>query len=440
MGYEGLTGKVITPFDPGYERARQEWNRAINEYPIAIVYCCSNEDVRNAIRWSERNLVGIRIRSGGHNYEGYSTGMGKLVIDTSLMNAIEVDAEKDTVKVQAGTRLQRLYTEVYEKCYAFPGGTCPTVAISGLTLGGGIGLSSRYLGLTADSLVEAEMVDARGELLTAGMSCNPDLFWALRGAGGGNFGVVTSYKFELKKKVDKITLIQLEWTGRPAGLEFLSTWQDWIKNLDRRISVFGGIYKQGAYFNSFFYGEPGEAERIIRPFLDIPGISFRRIEYLPFIDAVNAIAEGYPEYEKFKDTGRFVFRYLSRSELENIVRILDEAPTEGESYFKVYSLGGAVRDTPVNRTAFFYRNASYIMAVSSDWKTDAEASIHKEWVAKGFAYIKDLTAGSYVNFPYNRLQDYENAYYGLYVKALESIKAKYDPRNVFNFQQSIRVC
>ena len=260
MSYEGLTGRVIKPFDPEYMQARLEYNRAIDEYPIAIVFCSDNNDVANAIRWSEKNRIGLRIRSGRHNYEGYSTGTGKLVIDTTPMNGIEVDALDDTVRVQAGTRLRRLYEVLYGYGYAFPGGTCPTVAISGLVLGGGIGLSARYLGLTIDSLVEAEMIDAKGNKLTANYFCNPDLFWALRGAGGGNFGVVTSFKFKLRKKVDKITLIQLEWNdNKPARLEFLKLWQKWLRALDNRISVFGGIYKQGAYFNSFFYGEPEEA-------------------------------------------------------------------------------------------------------------------------------------------------------------------------------------
>jgi len=313
---KGLTGKVIWPIDPAYEQARQEYNRAIDAYPIAIVYCYDTQDVANAILWSENNQVRLRVRSGGHNYEGYSTGMGKLVIDTTLMNQIEVDTINDVVKVQAGTRLSLLYEILYEHGYAFPGGTCPTVAISGLVLGGGIGLSTRYLGLTIDSLVEAEMVDAKGNIVIANQRCNPELFWALRGAGGGNFGVVTSFTFTLKKKVDKITLIQLEWNNnKPARLEFLSVWQEWLENLDRKMSAFGRIYKQGASLFAFFYGEPVGARTILEPLLNIPGITFENIEYVDFIDAVNTIGKTYPKSGKFVDTGRFMYQHLSKHEL-----------------------------------------------------------------------------------------------------------------------------
>ncbi|WP_407309580.1 FAD-binding oxidoreductase [Desulfosporosinus sp. SB140] len=439
LEHKGLTGKVIWPFDPEYEQARQEYNRAIDAYPIAIVYCFNNQDVANAIHWAEKHQVRLRIRSGGHNYEGYSTGTGKLVIDTTLMNHIEVDAINNVVKVQAGTRLRKLYDVLYEHGYAFPGGTCPTVAISGLVLGGGIGLSARYLGLTLDSLLEAEMVDAKGNIIVANQHCHSDLFWALRGAGGGNYGVVTSYTFQLKKKVDKITLFQLQWNNnRSARFKFLSVWQEWLEDLDRRMSAFGRVYKQGVLLFGFFYGNPAEARKILEPILKIPGITFENIEYVDYIEAVNTIANTYPASEKFMDTGRFMYKHLSKNNICNIIKILDKAPSDYNSLIKVYSLGGAVRDVPKSKTAFYYRKAKYILDISSSWEENDEAAINEAWVAKGFKYIKELTFGSYVNFPYIRLKDYERAYFGHYVKVLQSIKNKYDPCNVFSFPQSIK--
>lgn len=438
MGYEGLTGKVITPSDPGYEIARQEYNKAINEFPCAIVYCYNSQDVANAIIWSKKHFVELRIRSGGHNYEGYSSGNGKLVIDTTFMNGIEVDTDQNIVKVQAGTRLKKLYTRLYQSSYAFPGGTCPTVAISGLVLGGGIGLSMRYLGLTTDNLLEAKMVDADGNILIANKCSNPDLFWALRGAGGGNFGVLTSYKFILKEKVDKITLIQLVW-NKAVGFEFLKVWQDWLVNLDNRISAFGRVFKQGASINSFFYGKPEEAKEIIKPLLDIPGLILRTIAYVDFIDAVNIIGSSYSR-AAFQSTGRFVERHFSQAELKKLIDILDEAPDDNDSYYSLYSLGGAIRDLEQSCTAFYYRNANYIMSITSDWENEEEAPVHRAWVARGFKYIESITTGSYVNFPYNKLPDYELAYYREYVEKLECIKKKYDPCNVFSFPQSIKPC
>lgn len=438
MKYKGLTGNIVVPGDFQYERARQEWNEAVNKYPCAIVYCFNLCDVSNAILWSKRYGVKLRIRSGGHHYEGYSTGTDNLVIDTTFMNSIQVNCDDDMVEVQAGTRLINLY-ETLSKCgYTFPGGTCPTVAISGLVLGGGIGLSARYLGLAADSLVEAEMIDARGNRLTVSNCRHSNLFWALRGAGGGNFGVVTSYKFHLSK-VAKITLIQLEWhNNRPARLEFLKVWQEWLKNLDRRITAFGGIYKQGAWTNAFFYGRPAEAEEILRPLLNIPGITLRNIEYVDFFDAVKEIGKHYPDGEAFKSGGRFVQRRLSQEQLEKLINIMDNAPTDAASFISVYSLGGAVKDINIDHTAFFYRHADYIMGVSSTWKTEEEARVHTQWVATGYRYIYTFSEGSFINFPYSDVPNYMQAYYGKHIQRLECVKQRYDPHNVFTFPQSIK--
>lgn len=438
MKYNGLTGKIVTPEDCEYEQARQEYNKAIDKYPAVIVYCFDPSDAANAIVWARKHDIKLRIRSGGHNYEGYSIGTDKLVIDTTFMNDIKVDTASDTVEVQAGTRLLSLYEELYKRGYSFPGGTCPTVAISGLVLGGGIGLSTRYLGLTADSLIKAELVNAEGKQLVASHHSHAELFWALRGGGGGNFGVATRYKFNLAEKVNKITLIQLKWDSKLARAKFLRVWQEWLSQLDRRMSAFGGISKLGAWVNAFFYGQPMEANQILRPLINIPGLILEDIEYVPFIDAIERIGAIYKR-EAFQAAGRYVKRPLSRNSLEALIDIMDKAPSDSDSSIRVYSLGGAVRDTEKNATAVFYRHADYIIAITSSWKREDEAAVHKEWVKKGFIYIYTITRGSYVNFPYRQTPDYDWAYYGEHLRRLRYVKQKYDPHNIFSFPQSIKL-
>ena len=250
---------------------------------------------------------------------------------------------------------------------------------------------------------------------------------------------MTSYKFKIVK-VDKITLIQLEWDkNKAARYRFLSKWQRWLKGLDRRISAFGGIYKLGAWMNCFFYGGPEEAKTVIKPFLKIPGLTLRIIKYVDFIEAVDAIAATYGERTAFESAGRFVYKDFSEEELEHIIDIINDAPSDDESYFQVYSLGGAIRDVDARETAFFYRNARYIAAVSSDWEYPGEAAINEAWVRRGFEYVKKLTEGSYVNFPYRCLRNYEYSYFGGNVERLRRIKSEYDPDNVFSFPQGISV-
>jgi FAD/FMN-containing dehydrogenase len=355
------------------------------------------------------------------------------------MNRIKVNLADNTVDVQAGTRLLPLYEYLYKFGYTFPGGTCPTVAISGLVLGGGIGLSTRYLGLTADSLLEAKMIDYEGRQLTVNCNCNSELFWALKGAGGGNFGVVTDYKFRLQK-VDRITVIQLRWDdNRAARNSFLQVWQSWLPHLDHRLSSFSGIYQEGAWVNAFFYGLPEEAKQILQPLLNIPGLTLENIKYVPFIEAIKIIGAMYPKREAFEAAGRFVQRHFSQEELGEILDIMDKAPSDRNSSIRVYSLGGAVRDIGADETAFTYRQANYIIAMASSWEKPDEAEAHMEWVKAGFDYIYTITRGSYINFPYNQTPNYQQAYFGSNLRRLQCVKMTYDPYNIFSFPQSIEL-
>lgn len=352
------------------------------------------------------------------------------------MNKIEVNTENNTVKIQAGARLENVYSITSEKGYAFDGGTCPTVGISGLVLGGGIGLSCRNFGLVSDNLLELQLVNAEGNLITANNNINRDLFWACRGAGGGNFGVGTSYTFRLHK-VNYITLIQLKW-DEISREEFVRLWQFWLRTADRRISCFAGFNKKGIYLNGFFYGTKSEAERILKKFLLLPGLlDDSSIEYVPFIDAVRAIGAFYGPPDRFKATGRFIYSPLSEPNIKKLINYVDNSPGD-DCFIRLYTLGGKIKDFSSNYSAFYYRGASYIIGITADWEEGDNANLFKNWVSRVFNYVKPLTKGSYVNFPYAELEHYGYAYYGQNYEALRKIKRIYDPENVFRFPQSIK--
>lgn len=443
LNLNGLTGEVITRFNPAYEEARQEWNRAIQKFPLVIVYCLKVKDVSNAILWARKHCVCIRIRSGGHHYEGYSVGNGVLVIDISRLNGIMLN-EKNQVKIQGGVKNEDLYDFVSSLGYPFPGGTCPTVGVSGFTLGGGWGYSSRYLGLGCDSLVELELVDYRGKVLVANQTVNKELYWACRGAGGGNFGVVVSMTFALPEKVDNISLIEIYLpNATEQNMEdFLQAWQTWLEDLDERLTMSVSLYQSqeegmAYYGRGFFYGTPEEAEQIIQPLLIGATRFFAR--YLPFGEAVRAVEETYPDSEKFKSTGRFVDRTYSKKEIQRIVRLLRN-PAKGSVFaaITVYALGGRVKEVSPRATAFFYREARYIMGIQSVWTDSRYAAENIQWVNERFPYIQSITKGSFVNFPYSGLKNYEKAYFGGNVPRLERVNAFYDPLNVFTFPQGIQ--
>ena len=442
--FDGLTGQIVIPSDPDYRVLRQGYNRAIQQFPLIIDYCDNASDVANAVNWSRKYDVSLRVRSGGHNYEGYSNGNSALVIDISRMSRIDLDERTNLLTADGGVTNGQVYAFVSSKGYPFPGGTCPTVGVSGYATGGGWGLSCRLLGLGCDSLEEIELVNFSGDLLTANRSCNADLFWACRGAGGGNFGVVVSMRFRLPPKVGKVTLVEIDYLHATPGEQsaFLETWQSWLRSADPRITLISRIYSSendglAMLVRGIFYGKPDEARRILEPFLRLPG-AVDQIEEMTFLEAVTIVGSNYPPFEKFESVSRFATKGLCRREISELASLIRKRPP-GSVFtgLSLYALGGSVREVGVDETAFFYRNAHYILWLETIWEENRFAEANRRWVGSRFPSLASVTAGSYVNFPYNRLPNYLDAYYGAHVPLLKEIKRKYDPFNVFTFPQGI---
>jgi len=190
-----LKGTLLRPGDPEYQNSYHPYNTRFDAiWPTGIAYCTSVADIQTSLSFVSRFQLPLAMRAGGHSYAGYSTSSG-FVLDVTRMNAITVDALTGTVVVGAGARLIDVYSKLAQYGLALPAGSCATVGIAGLTLGGGIGVLGRKFGLTCDNLPSAQIVLADHRVLTCDTNHNADLFWALRGGGGGNFGVVTKFKF-----------------------------------------------------------------------------------------------------------------------------------------------------------------------------------------------------------------------------------------------------
>ncbi|MBS5949521.1 MAG: FAD-binding oxidoreductase [Clostridium sp.] len=441
-----FNGKIVTRKSKTYNKDRQIYNTAIQKFPKAIVYCKSTEDVACAVKDAFKKRCPVRVRSGGHNYEGYSTGNNIVVIDVSKMRKIRINYKENTVTIQSGVENYMLYDFLGKRGYPFPGGTCPTVGLSGYSLGGGWGLSARLFGLGTDSLVEAEIVNYEGEALKANKRVNTDLFWALRGAGGGNFGVVTSLKFKLPPKVKYVTIFRILYskTSQKEQAYVMNLYQNLFKHLDRRANIRASFYNshvegKGIDISGIFYGKEKEIKAILNQFLRLSNVSYV-FRYVTFLEAISLIEDLYPASEKFKDTGAFSNRMYTKDELYNLAGVVRSRP-EGSIFTAVtfYGLGGAVKDVGSRETAFYYRDSNYIIGMQTVWEEEKFAKENRKWLDNKVCYLKTLTEGFYVNFPYNLLKDYEKAYYGENIYRLTKIKKKYDPFNFFHFPQSIRI-
>ena len=265
MDQEKQCRKYVLPFCPNYHMDRQIFNRSIQKYPSVIIYCENEEDVKQAVRHAVDSGQTVRVRSGGHNYEGFSIGDNVVVIDTSHLKNISICEENNTVKIGSGVSNSELYGFLSKYNFPFPSGTCPTVNAVGLTQGGGWGHSARMFGLTCDLLVEADIVDAAGNLITANATWNSDLFWALRGGGGGNFGVITSLTYSLPPKFVYVTYVDIQYhnINEATALQFFRTWQEWTRGDENRFTPNSRIFNSardgmGIFLRGFFYGSPQE--------------------------------------------------------------------------------------------------------------------------------------------------------------------------------------
>ena len=240
-----LAGTLVLPSSGSYATDRLLYNsKFANPRPAGIAYCATTDDVSRCIDFVTLHALDVAARCGGHSYGGYSTCPG-LVIDVSPLNSIAVDTSANVAHVGAGARLIDVYDVVGGRGRLLPGGSCPTVGISGLALGGGVGVFARKYGLTCDNLRSVEMVTASGERVVADSSDHADLLWASQGGGGGNFGVATAFEFTVHP-MPEVTLFTLQypWAGAATMLE---GWQYWIANAPDELWSNCQLLSQGSY-------------------------------------------------------------------------------------------------------------------------------------------------------------------------------------------------
>ncbi|MGL4337702.1 MAG: FAD-binding protein [Turicibacter sp.] len=442
-----LTGNVVTKQDEKYDEATLHWNRAIEKRPLAFVFCQNVADVKNAIQWCKENNLIFKIRSGRHHYEGLSTGDDIIVIDVSGLNKIEINEEQNTVSIQGGVRNRELYEALGEKGYPFPGGGCPTVGVAGFTIGGGWGYSSRLFGLGCDNLIEIEVIDYKGDTLIANATQNIDLFWALRGSGGQNFGIAVRLTYKLPPKLNQGCLINFDYLqlDKTKITDLVLTYQDYFKTLDRRMNLKIGIYNsaqkgQGVRITGLFYGNKAEAIDNLKPLIQfVDDKTIFTIDEMSILEANREIQDSHPDYENYKSSGRFMMRDLTEDDIKMFLELIENR-AQGAYYTAVslYGMGGAVADVEVDATSFYYREARFILGFQSVWEDNSFAPANVEWFLSKFEHLKAITQGAFINFPLTEMDNYMEEYYGKNAKRLQQVREIYDPFKVFDFEQGIQ--
>ena len=435
-----IQGEVVTPADPQYAKSCMLFNAALHSAPAVIVYCANTTDVQTVIRWTQAQSLQLSLRAGGCCVTGFSTNTGGVVLDVSRLKQIEIDPKARTAVVGPGVKLGDAYGALDPYDLVFPGGECSMVGMAGLTLGGGVSLVGRSLGFTVDSLVEAQMVTATGELVVANDHSHEDLFWALRG-GGGSFGTVTELTVQLSPIAPQVLAGMLIWTIDRAAEAMLSCLEYFREEAPRELDAIFILAAEpetedlALMLVTTFNGDPSTGKAVLDQLEKKTAPTKVQLQPMPYYEFINGVfhAPRQRVYELWKSG--FVKDPLPLEAAELLVGRFKERPSP-DSFVSFELCGGAMNEVGRSDTAFVHRDQEFLMAILAN--SSQEKAGNRAWARRLYSEITPFLSGEhYQNYPDVDLDDWQHGYYGENYDRLLEIKSQYDPDDVFRFAQSI---
>lgn len=441
---QNIEGLVIHPGDEDYDALRTVFYGGIDRHPAMIVRAANTADVVRVVSFVRDEGLELAIRSGGHSLAGHGVSDGGVVLDMRDMQGLIIDAQARTAWAETGVTAGQYTAAAAEYKLATGFGDAGSVGIGGITLGGGVGFLSRKYGLTIDDLLAAEIVTADGQVLQIDADNHPDLFWAIRG-GGGNFGVVTRFKFRLHPVHDIVGGMLIQ----PASADVITQFAAVADAAPEELTVIAMVmaappmpfvpetyYGELILFGLFVYaGDDVEAgNRAIAPFKALAEPITDMIQPMTYPEMYH------PEEEDYHPTAvvhNMFLNQINESTAETIMRFLNasDAPMRAVQ-FRV--LGGAVSRIPAGATAYAHRGAKIMVNVAAFYDTPEEKTERQAWVNAFAAALNQGNSGAYVNFlggnGATRIQD---AYPPETLTRLQTVKARYDPTNLFRLNQNI---
>src|SRR5215203_3083339 len=441
-----LRGNLIQTADPSYDEARTVYNAMIDKHPALIAQCTDVADVIAAVNFARDNNLLVAIRGGGHNGPGLGTCDDGLVIDLSSMNGVRVDPAARTARVEGGALLGDLHHATNAFGLGTPSGIISTTGVGGITLGGGVGHLTRQFGLAIDNLLEADVVLADGSFVTASETENPDLFWALRG-GGGNFGVVTSFVFQLHQ-LPQLTAGPMLWT-LDCSAKVLRWYREFITNAPDDLNGFFAFLTvpSVAPFPEHLWNQkmcgvvwaytgetPEEVFAPIRAQFGPPALDW--VGSIPH-PALQSMFDGiYPAGDQWYWKADFVTEIPDEA-VDIHVQYAEQLPT-GKSTMHLYPIDGVAGRVAKDATPWNYRDAKWAMVMVGVSPDPADNPEMIAWTRAYWAALHPYSAGgAYVNMMMEEGADRVRASYGEHYDRLAQIKATYDPNNLFRVNQNI---
>jgi FAD/FMN-containing dehydrogenase len=447
-----LDGALLRPGDPEFLPAALQtaWRFAVS--PSAIAVCANADDASRAVMWARETGTPFAVRGGGHSYNGASTTPG-LLISTRGMRDVTVDRNAGTVRMGAGALAGEMLTALKPHSALIPLGLCPMVGVAGLTLGGGWGAFAPAHGLTCDSLVAAEVVTADGKIITCSDAENRDLFWALRGAGQANFGVVTELTYKSFAAPRSVSACALAWL--PDDLEaFVGTAQRFAARapdglggelaFEPALSArTGGRMPMIARFFAIYQGPSSELQQVIEPLLKAAPPFDMSIQDSSVWDAFGFVQDAVPA-GLFAHRASFLRGELPASGVRTFTDWLHRAVGSSQSPHVVaamYLFGGKVKQVPAEATAFVHRDADLLLAFRAQWGVSEPPDVvaaNQAWVDGFFNAMQPyVEPQAYQNFPDPRLRVPGRSYYDGDLRRLMAVKRRYDPDDLFRPPQGV---
>jgi len=430
---DAMSGPVMLSGHPQYDGARAIWNGMHDKRPALIARCASAEDVSNAVNFAHGNNLLVAVRGGGHSWPGKSVCDGGLMIDLSQMNSVTADAETQRARAQGGALLSELDNAALRKGLVTTAGVVSHTGVGGFTLGGGFGRLNRKYGLAIDNVTGATIVTADGQIRHINADEEPDLFWGIRG-GGGNFGVVTEFEFQLHPFEPKLLLGGVVWPLDQAH-EVLDFYSDWYRGLSDEMYVApsimttpdGGVLAMEVVYN----GDPAAGEKELAPLLAVGkpmqnGVALN--DYMAIQTQMDGMtAHGVRSYAKNAMVAEIT---------PELVDAMIEAYQPNPNVFQgSHTAGGAVGRVGELDTAFPHRNAEIMFVFASLWGDPAQdeemIAATREW----YSHFEPFTGGYYDNIDFDG--DKAAGNYGPTYGRLSRIKGQYDPGNLFRLNSNI---
>ncbi|KOP24070.1 FAD-linked oxidase [Hapalosiphon sp. MRB220] len=444
-----VKGNVVLPDNPHYDEVREIWNAMIDRRPAVIVQCANADDVSQAILFARENGLEISIRGAGHNIAGNAVCDRGVMIDLSNMKNVRVDAQNRRAYVEPGATLGDFDQVAQIHGLATPVGINSTTGIAGLTLGGGFGWLTRKYGMTIDNLISAEVITANGNKIRTSETENPDLFWAIRG-GGGNFGVVTEFEFDLHPVGPEILAGLIVFPFSQAK-QVLTQYRKFVESAPEELNVWvvlrkapplpflpENVHGQEVVVLAVFYaGDIAEGEKLIEPLRSFGDAYGEHIGAQPYVAWQQAfdplLTRGARNYWKSHN-----FTELQDKALDAIAEFVGKLPSPQCEIF-IGLIAGASNRVSADATAYYHRDAKFVLNVHGRWDDAAQDQICIAWAREFFqASAPYASAGAYVNFMTEEEGDRIAGAYGANYDRLVKIKKQYDPENIFHLNQNIK--